>query len=53
MTWDEMKNRISLALKDPFLQQGFKIICKELEKLKEENQMLTNLVASYMTGEEE
>ena len=28
---DEMKNRISLALKDPILQQGFEIICKNLE----------------------
>ena len=31
MTKDEMKNRISLALKDPILQQGFEIICKNLE----------------------
>lgn len=44
---------ISMALKNPILQQGFEIICKELEELKEENQRLTNLVASYMTGEEE
>lgn len=28
MTKDEMKNRISMALKDPILQQGFEIICK-------------------------
>ena len=27
---DEMKNRISMALKDPILQQGFEIICKNL-----------------------
>ena len=31
---DEMKNRISLALKDPILQQGFEIICKENATLK-------------------
>lgn len=31
---DEMKNRISLALKDPVLQQGFEIICKENAELK-------------------
>lgn len=38
MTKDEMKNRISLALKDPILQQGFEIICKNLaEELVEEN----------------
>lgn len=35
---DEMKNRISLALKDPILQQGFEIICKENAELKSENQ---------------
>lgn len=34
MTKDEMKNRISLALKDPILQQGFEIICKENAELK-------------------
>ena len=31
---DKMKNRISLALKDPILQQGFEIICKENAELK-------------------
>ena len=34
---DEMKNRISLALKDPTLQQGFEIICKENAELKSDN----------------
>ena len=29
-----MKNKISLALKDPILQQGFEIICKENAGLK-------------------
>lgn len=33
---DEMKNRISLALKDPILQQGFEIICKENAELRKE-----------------
>ena len=33
---DEMKNRISMALKDPILQQCFEIICKENAELKEE-----------------
>lgn len=37
MTKDEMKNRISLALKDPILQQGFEIICKNLSELEKEN----------------
>ena len=31
---DEMKNRISMALKDPMLQQGFEIICRENAELK-------------------
>lgn len=34
---DEMKNRISMTLKDPILQQGFEIICKENAELKEAN----------------
>lgn len=37
MTKDEMKNKISMALKDPTLQQGFEIICKELEAEKQLN----------------
>lgn len=37
MTKDEMKNKISMALKDPILQQGFEIICKNLLELEEEN----------------
>lgn len=28
-TKDEIKNRISMTLKDPILQQGFEIICKK------------------------
>lgn len=39
-TKDEMKDRISMALKDPILQQGFEIICKENAELKEENKFL-------------
>ena len=35
MTKDEMKDKISMALKDPILQQGFEIICKENAELKE------------------
>jgi len=34
MNKDEMKNRISMALKDPILQQGFEIICKENAELR-------------------
>lgn len=37
MTKDEMKNRISMALKNSTLQQGFEIICKNLAELEKEN----------------
>lgn len=36
-TKDEMKDKISMALKDPILQQGFEIICKNLAELEKEN----------------
>ena len=38
---DEMKSRISMALKDPVLQQGFEIICKENVELKKQDEQLT------------
>ena len=34
MTIDEMKNRISMELKNPLTQQMFEIICKENAELK-------------------
>lgn len=34
MTKDEIKNRIIMKLRDPILQQGFEIICKENSELK-------------------
>lgn len=34
MTTDEMKNRISMELKNPLTQQMFEIICKENAELK-------------------
>lgn len=37
MDRDEIKNRISVVLKDPLLQQGFEIICKNLAELEKEN----------------
>ena len=40
MTKDEMKDRISMALKDPILQQGFEIICKENAELKDKLEVL-------------
>lgn len=36
MTKDEMKNKISMALKDPILQQGLELICKENTELEEQ-----------------
>ena len=36
MTEEELKDRISMALKDPILQQGFECICKENSELKQE-----------------
>lgn len=35
-----MKNRISMALTDPILQQGFEIICKNLVELEKEISIL-------------
>ena len=37
MTKDEMKDKISMTLKDPVLQQGFEIICKNLAEFEKEN----------------
>ena len=39
-TKDEMKDKISMALKDPILQQGFEVICKNLAELEKENAQL-------------
>lgn len=51
MTKDEMKDRISMALKGPILQQGFEIICKENEELKEEIKNNEDLATvAYMQG---
>lgn len=42
MTKDDLKNKISMALKDPILQQGFEIICKENLELEKRNERLAN-----------
>ena len=47
MTKDEMKNRISMTLKDPILQQGFEIICKNLSDLEKENAELKKEVEKH------
>lgn len=46
MTKDEMKNRISMALKDPILQQGFEIICKENIQLTKAKEIIQDLIDS-------
>ena len=40
---EEMKNKISMALKGPVLQIGFEIICKNLSELEKENATLKEL----------
>lgn len=37
---NDLKNRISFALKDAALQQGFEIICKRIADLEKENEDL-------------
>ena len=37
---DEMKDKISMALKDTVLQQGFEVICKNLAELEEKISVL-------------
>ena len=44
MIKDEMKDKISMALKDPILQQGFEIICRNLAELEKENAELKEQV---------
>ena len=34
---DKMKDKISMALKDPILQMGFEVICSKLSRLEKEN----------------
>ena len=36
MSKEDMMNKISFALKDPILQQGLEVICKENAELKEQ-----------------
>ena len=44
MNIDEMKNKISMELKNPVTQQGFEIICKHNAELKEENNKLLDVI---------
>ena len=49
MTKDEMKDKISFALKDPILQQGFKIICKNIAELEKENTELKEKISFLLS----
>ena len=46
---DEMKNKISMALKDAVLQQGFEIICKNLAELEKENAELKEKISILLS----
>lgn len=51
MTKDEIKNRISMELRDPILQQGFEIICKENSELEKRDEQLAKakeIIRAYM-----
>ena len=46
---DEMKNKISMALKDSVLQQGFENLCKNLAELKKENAELKEKISVLLS----
>ena len=46
---NEMKNRISMALKDNLLQQGLEIICKNLAELEKENAELKEKISILLS----
>ncbi len=50
---EEMKNKISMALKDPILQIGFEIICKNLSELEKENAILKKALHLYVDWADE
>lgn len=52
MAKDEMKNRISLALKDPILQQEFKCICKENVELQEQVEKICKTLLDLLRFED-
>lgn len=41
---NDLKNRISFALKDGTLQQGFEIICKRIAELEKENKISEEII---------
>ena len=48
---NDLKNRISFALKDATLQQGFEIICKRISELEKENADLKKQISCYKAFE--
>lgn len=48
---NDLKNRISFALKDATLQQGFEIICKRIALLEKENEDLKKQISCYKAFE--
>lgn len=46
-----LENRISFALKDATLQQGFEIICKRIAELEKENEDLKKQIDCYKAFE--
>lgn len=48
---NDLKNRISFALKDATLQQGFEIICKRIAELEKENEDLKKQIDCYKAFE--
>ena len=49
MIKDEMKDKISMALKDPILQMGFEVICSKLSRLEKENAELQEKISVLLS----
>lgn len=49
-TKDEIKNRISMALRDPVLQQGFEIICRENAELETQIEKIKSDIEKLKDG---
>ena len=49
MNKDGMKDKISMALKDPILQMGFEVICSKLSRLEKENAELKEKISVLLS----